>query len=289
MNTTSTDTGGTPVLVRPIGLVESEFRAPSEFYDYKKEVRIRFSAGLARGLVGIEYFSHLWVIYSQHRSTEWLRDKGWGEAAPLTLPLCDDRSGQGVFSSRAPCRPAALGSCIVELVRRENETLVVRGLDAFDGTPVLDVKPYVPQFDAFPQAIVPLHWARVMERSDDATHGSREFHWDTTNVEFVLGLRAGVIALASLEAHRSDPLHAEIEGSAFFAQGWEAATGCSPLRGTLVRTDRTVEHAPWRVQLTSRGREISYVLSNLEWTDAAAVMAAPEDTLLQVCTLTLGR
>jgi tRNA-Thr(GGU) m(6)t(6)A37 methyltransferase TsaA len=278
-----------PVSIQPIGVVESAFHAASEYYDYAKEVRIHLNPELQRGLVGIEYFSHLWVIYSQHRSAEWLREKGWGDQAPLTLPLCDDRSGQGVFSSRAPCRPAALGSCIVELVRREGAILIVRGLDAFDGTPVLDVKPYVPQFDAFPQAIVPLHWARVMERSDDATHGSREFHWDTTNVEFVLGLRCGVIALASLEARRSDPLHTEIEGSAFFAQGWEAATGCSPLRGTLVRTERALEHAPWRVQLASQVREISYFLPNLSWADAAEVMAAPESALLQVCTLTLGR
>ena len=275
--------------VATIAIVESPLRSVAGQFDYASESRVRLFKELQPGLIGIEYFSHLWVIYHQHHSLEWLREKGWGEVPPLTLPPSDDRSGQGIFSSRAPCRPAALGSCIVELVRRENETLVVRGLDAIDGTPVLDVKPYVPQFDAFPQAVIPLRWARVMDRHHDETHGSREFHWDTTNAEFALGLRAGVIALGSLVAQRSDVLRAEIEGSVFFAQGWEAATGCSPLRGTLVFTERVSEQAPWRVQLTAIGREVSYLLPTTEWPDAAAVMSAPEGALLQYYALTLSK
>lgn len=287
MKPAATDPAAESETIPSIGVVESEFRSPAQFYDYAKEVRIRLRLELERGLVGIEYFSHLWVIYRQHRSSEWLQEKGWGNEPPITLPLCDDRSGQGVFSSRAPCRPAALGSCIVQLVRREGAVLVVRGLDAFDGTPVLDVKPYVPQFDAFAQAIVPLHWAKVMNDDDDAVHASREFHWDTTNAEFTLGLRAGTIALGALDVRRGDNLIAEIEGGFYFAQGWEAATGCSPLRGSLTFSEREPEQAPWRVALSSQVREMSFLVPRVKWEDAAAVLKATESEILQHFAITL--
>ena len=93
------DPNGLPaVTLTPIGVVESEFCSPSQVYEYTGEARIRLDSRLERGLVGLEYFSHIWVIYHQHRSGEWLKQKGWGDQAPVVLPLCDDRSGQGVFS-----------------------------------------------------------------------------------------------------------------------------------------------------------------------------------------------
>jgi tRNA-Thr(GGU) m(6)t(6)A37 methyltransferase TsaA len=267
--------------IEAIGAVESDFQCASQLFNYATEVRIRIDPALERGLVGIEYFSHLWVIYRQHRSGEWLKEKGWGDEAPLVLPLCDDRTGQGVFSSRAPCRPAALGSCIVKLIRREAATLVVQGLDAFDGTPVLDVKPYVPRFDAVPDAVVPLHWSRVMDRDDDAVHLSREFHWDSTNAEFALGLRAGAIALSSLRARRGEGLVSEIAGGFYFAQGWEAATGCSPLRGTLRLCIRSIDQGPWKAELALKDRKVSFLAEQLEWSDAASVLSAPESKIVQ--------
>jgi tRNA (adenine37-N6)-methyltransferase len=272
------------VTIRPIGVVESPFRTVSDRCDYATEARVRLWPELEAGLTGIEYFSHICVIYHQHRSQAWLQTRGMETTPPLVLPADDDRAGQGIFSSRAPCRPAALGSCIVELVRREGATLVVRGLDAIDGTPVLDVKPYVPQFDAFPAATVPLHWAKVMARIDDPAHGSREFHWDTTNADFALGLRAGLAALLWLGAKRGAPLRAEVRGSLFLAQGFEMATGCSPLRGTLALTERSASEPPWTVRVSGPGGDevCQLFLTRLHWRDSADVLAAKEEELLTI-------
>ncbi|MBK8479159.1 MAG: tRNA (N6-threonylcarbamoyladenosine(37)-N6)-methyltransferase TrmO [Opitutaceae bacterium] len=263
----------------PIGVVDSPYQTFVDGCDYQSESRIVLRPELEAGLVGIEYFSHLWVIYRQHRSAEWLRARGWGDAPPLVLPAEDDRAGQGVFSSRAPCRPAALGSCIVSLLRREKNVIVVRGLDAFHRTPVVDVKPYVPHFDAFPDAAVPLHWAKVMERPDDAARASREMHWDTSNVDFALGLRVGVAALRRLGVARGVPLRAELAGSTFFAHGFEMATGCSPLRATLVHTPRSASEVPWTVRLFHGEQVLDYRLARVAWPDAASILAAVENAL----------
>jgi|GEM_PF-794275 len=266
----------------PIGEVDSPLQTLADGCDYRSVSRIVFRPELRAGLIGVEYFSHLCVIYQQHRSSEWLQARGWGDEPPLILPADDDRAGQGVFSSRAPCRPACLGSCVVSLLRREDNTLVVRGLDALHGTPVLDVKPYVPQFDAFPDAAVPLHWAKVMDRPDDTARVARELHWDTSNADFTLGLRVGVVALRNLGVVRGVPLQAKLAGSTFFAHGFEMATGCSPLRGTLVHTSRATTELPWTVHLVHGDRSIVYSLPEVVWTDAAAVMAAHEDALIRL-------
>ncbi len=263
----------------PIGEVDSPYQTFVDGCDYRSESRLVLRPELEAGLVGIEYFSHLSVIYRQHRSAEWLRARGWGDAPPLVLPAEDDRAGQGVFSSRAPCRPAALGSCVVALLRRERNVLVVRGLDAFHRTPVVDVKPYVPHFDAFPDAAVPLHWAKVMECPDDAARASREMHWDTTNTDFALGLRVGVAALRRLGVARGVPLRAELASSTFFAHGFEMATGCSPLRATMAHSVRANTETPWTVCLVHAGVRLDYQLTRLNWPDAASILAADEAAL----------
>lgn len=270
-----------PVSITPIGIVAAPFSSVEGGCDYVSESRILLRPELAPGLVGIEYFSHLWVIYHQHRSAEWLRARGWEPASAMILPPDDDRAGLGVFSSRAPCRPAQLGSSIVGLTRREKNVLWVRGLDALDGTPVLDVKPYVPQFDAFPEAIVPQHWAKVMDRPGDAARLSRELHWDTSNSDCALGLRSGVAILQRLGLARGAPLSAELSGSPFFAHGFEMATGCSPLRGTLAVTPRTAGERPWRLRVFHRGEATVVDLKRIAWPDAASVLTASENELFE--------
>ncbi len=278
----TTPAAGSPASfeLTPIGEVDSPFQTIEGGCDYRSESRIVLLPELRDGLVGIEYFSHLWVTYRQHRSAEWLQARGWGAAPLLVLPPDDDRAGQGVFSSRAPCRPAGLGSCVVFLLRREENVLVVRGLDALHGTPVVDVKPYVPHFDAFPDAAVPLHWAKVMERSDDAARLSRELHWDTSNTDFTLGLRAGVAALQRLGVARGATLRADLAGSTFFAHGFEMATGCSLLRGTLAHTLRSAAETPWTVRLVHGDNIVGFRLLRVVWPDAATVLGANEETIL---------
>ena len=91
----------------------------------------------------LEGFERVWLIFAFHRS------EGW---APLVQPPRGPRAKRGVLATRSPHRPNALGLSAVELVAVEGRTLRLRGVDLLDGTPVLDLKPYVPYADAFPEA-----------------------------------------------------------------------------------------------------------------------------------------
>jgi tRNA-Thr(GGU) m(6)t(6)A37 methyltransferase TsaA len=89
------------------------------------------------GLRDLDGFSHLYLIYHLHRA---------GPAKLLVKPFLQDAE-RGVFATRAPCRPNAVGLSIVELVRREGNVLHLDGVDILDGTPLLDIKPYTARFD----------------------------------------------------------------------------------------------------------------------------------------------
>lgn len=95
-----------------------------------------------KALRDIEGFDRVWLITHLHLNPKW---------GPLVRP---PRGGarRGVFATRSPHHPNSLGLSAVELIRREGSTLIVRGLDLIDGTPVLDIKPYVPYCDAFPES-----------------------------------------------------------------------------------------------------------------------------------------
>jgi len=88
-------------------------------------------------------FAYIWVIFVLHKS------EGW---APTVRPPRGPRVKRGVFATRSPHRPNAIGLSAVELTGIEGRTLRLRGVDLLDGTPVLDIKPYVPYADAFPLA-----------------------------------------------------------------------------------------------------------------------------------------
>lgn len=94
----------------------------------------------AAALRDIEGFERVWLIY-------WM-DRAAGFQARV-VPYRDTRE-RGLFATRAPCRPNPIGLSVVRLLRREGCVLQVADVDILDGTPLLDIKPYVPEFDAHP-------------------------------------------------------------------------------------------------------------------------------------------
>jgi len=94
-------------------------------------------------LKDLEGFAYLWVVFVFHKSDGW---------APTVRPPRGPRVKRGVFATRSPHRPNAIGLSAVELVAVEGRSLRLGGTDFLDGTPVLDIKPYVPYADAFPEA-----------------------------------------------------------------------------------------------------------------------------------------
>ena len=113
----------------------------------------------ARGLDGIDKFSHVIVVFWMHEATfDAARDLVRRPRGRTDMPEA------GIFAQRARHRPNPIGLTAVRLLRRDGNALFVRGLDAIDGTPVLDVKPYVPPFDRVDGATVPAWMDALMER-----------------------------------------------------------------------------------------------------------------------------
>ena len=131
------------IVYRPVGVVHSPLKksygAPIQSIAASDvEGVVEVLPQYIEGLRDIEGFSHLILIYHFH-----LSDK----PSMIVRPHLDNGT-HGVFATRAPIRPNPIGISVVRLVRVDGTKLHVTGLDILDGTPVLDIKPYVPQFDA---------------------------------------------------------------------------------------------------------------------------------------------
>ena len=95
---------------------------------------------------GLEDFSHIWLVWQFSGA---VRDSWSPTVRP---PRLGGNERRGVFATRSPYRPNALGLSCVELAGVENGDLIVRGADLLDGTPIFDIKPYLPYVDAYPDA-----------------------------------------------------------------------------------------------------------------------------------------
>jgi tRNA-Thr(GGU) m(6)t(6)A37 methyltransferase TsaA len=142
-----------PVSLRPIGVVRNNVAEPRPegWAHVRSDIALRDD--LAELLDGIEGYSHVIVVFAFDRVPE-------SEQRARVRPRGDERiPEQGVLATRSQLRPSPVGVSVVRLLRRRRNVLRVVGLDAIDGTPVLDVKPYFPNYDAVPDARVP-DWAQ---------------------------------------------------------------------------------------------------------------------------------
>lgn len=265
-----------PVTIRPIGVVISDLKDFDQRPTYREESYLSIREDLVEGLLGLEHFSHLHVIYRQHRREEWKRRAHLPEGEEvLSLPLMGEPSCKGIYTSRSPARPSGIGSCVVELLGREGNKLRVQGLDAVDGTPILDIKIYIPRYDSFPMADAPLHWCQKTEMITT----SRLLHWDTMNVALTLGMRAGQLAMYLLGVTRGDAMQAVVRGGSFFGQGVEAVTGCSVLHGTMRFEEKAKSLADWLVTLDADGRSTEIRVKDHLYSGADEVLSLDNEHL----------
>jgi tRNA (adenine37-N6)-methyltransferase len=133
--------------IEPIGVIETPFREPagtpiqpSRANGARGKVRLepRFQAGL-QDLAG---FERIWLIYWLHKAPG---------SSLLVTPFLDQRQ-HGTFSTRSPARPSPIGISAVRLLAVQDGALEVADVDMIDGTPLLDIKPYVPEFDCYPSS-----------------------------------------------------------------------------------------------------------------------------------------
>jgi len=133
------------MILKPIGVIHSpnmqEAGTPIQpRWAEQIEGHVEMFADFAAGLKDLEGFERIWLVY------------GFDRAAKVELivkPYLDD-TPHGIFATRAPCRPNPIGLSAVRLLKVEGRMLHVAGLDMLDQTPLLDIKPYAPEFDCYP-------------------------------------------------------------------------------------------------------------------------------------------
>ena len=131
--------------IRPIGVIRTPFRRAAgtpvqSSVSLGAEGRVELFPGFEEGLRDIEGFDRVWLLYSFDRASE----------SQLVVRPYLDPVERGIFATRSPARPNYLGMSPVRLLGVHGATLLVSDVDMLDGTPLLDIKPYVPAFDHFP-------------------------------------------------------------------------------------------------------------------------------------------
>jgi tRNA-Thr(GGU) m(6)t(6)A37 methyltransferase TsaA len=136
-----------PLIVHPIGVIHTPFadkasapRQPTVGEAALGTIELLQGHNYHHGLEDLDSWRYIWVLFWFHLNTDW-RPK-------VRPPRSNDK--KGVFATRSPHRPNPIGLSVVELCRIEGHTLYVKGVDMVDGTPVLDLKPYVPYADNVP-------------------------------------------------------------------------------------------------------------------------------------------
>jgi tRNA-Thr(GGU) m(6)t(6)A37 methyltransferase TsaA len=134
--------------IKPIGIIHSPHHSIEDMPIQPKgaseiEGYILVSENYTSGLQDLEGFSHIYLLYSFHKATR----------TELIVKPFMDKQTRGVFATRSPLRPNHIGISIVKLKRVEGNRIVVEGIDILDGTPLLDIKPYIEKFDAVKESI----------------------------------------------------------------------------------------------------------------------------------------
>ncbi|WP_305818048.1 tRNA (N6-threonylcarbamoyladenosine(37)-N6)-methyltransferase TrmO [Photobacterium leiognathi] len=143
--------------IDPIGIIHSPYkekfavpRQPGLVPSARSEIILQGDANSLEAVRGIEQFSHLWLLFLFDQNLE----AGWRPT--VRPPRLGGNERIGVFASRATFRPNGIGMSAVELkgVRHENGDVIIElgGVDLVDGTPIVDIKPYIPYSDSLPQA-----------------------------------------------------------------------------------------------------------------------------------------
>ena len=127
--------------LKSIGVIRSPYKnkedIPIQAYRSEEEGEIEVFKEYKEGLKDIEGFSHIIILYIFHKS----------EGYSLHVKPYLDPNLRGLFATRYPDRPNPIGISTVRLLEREGNILKIKGMDVIDGTPLIDIKPYVPRFD----------------------------------------------------------------------------------------------------------------------------------------------
>ncbi|KAB2846955.1 MAG: tRNA (N6-threonylcarbamoyladenosine(37)-N6)-methyltransferase TrmO [Melioribacteraceae bacterium] len=138
------------IIIKPIGVIRSEFKLRYETPrqgilagENKSVIELYPKHNFQQALKGLEGFDRIWVLYQFHLNNNW---------KPQVNPPRHTRKKIGVFASRAPYRPNQIGMSCVKLEKIYGLKIYISGSDILDGSPVIDIKPYLPYSDSFPDS-----------------------------------------------------------------------------------------------------------------------------------------
>lgn len=148
------------ITLKPIGIFHSEYNQP---YDLPRQpdeksqlayIKLFDKNNFEQALQNLDSFDRIWVIYQFHHNDHW---------NPMTLPPRGSSKKLGVFSTRSPYRPNPIGLSCLKLLKIDGLKLWVTGADLMDQSPILDIKPYLPAHDSFPDAS--MGWLKDVEKN----------------------------------------------------------------------------------------------------------------------------
>lgn len=235
----------------PIGVVHSPFRErveaprqPAAASEVEGEIELWPGRNFEHALCDIEGWTHLWVVFVFHLNDGW---------RPKVLPPRSDGRRRGVFATRSPHRPNPIGLSVVRLLGVEGLRLRVRGVDMVDGTPVLDLKPYVHYTDSISEA----SGGWLGKEVDPAP--TYEVCWSEQASEQLTFLRERGVDLRDA-----------------LAQALGLGPQPNPYRRIRIEADgsRTLAHKEWRVKFEAAGRQITVL--RLRSGYKAAQLGVPE-------------
>ena len=129
------------IIMQPIGVIHSPFtekdQAPIQASRSQAIGEVEIDPKFIEGLQDLEGFSHIFLLYAFHCSSGF----------SLHVKPFLDHTERGLFATRYPCRPNPIGISVVRLLSRKENILSIEGVDVLNNTPLLDIKPYVPDFD----------------------------------------------------------------------------------------------------------------------------------------------
>lgn len=155
--------------IEPIGIIHSPFKEIADMPIQPSGAtgtpgRLELLPELVDGLADLDGFSHIIVLYYFHEI---------GKTSLTVTPFLDPKP-HGVFSTRAPTRPNHIGLSVLALKSVIDNNLLVENIDILDGTPLLDIKPYVPEFDQ-PAAKIRTGWLQKNKNSSHRTRSDQRF------------------------------------------------------------------------------------------------------------------
>ena len=229
------------VELQTIGIVKSKFTERKHNEEiYKSESTIEIKPEYEEGLYRIDDSEYLQILFNFHLSEE--------DNYNLKGPIWDGQV-KGVFASRSPIRPNGIGVTTVKLLKRNGRELRVKGLDALNGTPVIDIKPYAPGLDEAEQKRVSEEYTKANPRSEINVLNRQEnlsgllLKAGELHGHFCPSLSFGVIAgnycLRELgtQTEGMEELLAIVETNNCFTDGIQVVTGCSFGNNSLIYRD----------------------------------------------------